>query len=131
MYSDPIADLLTRIRNANTLFKPRVEVPASKFKEAVVSLLIKEGYLKAYRIRVKGGKRVMEIVLKYSKKGERVITHLERVSKPGRRKYGGKDEIPRVLNGLGICVLSTSRGIRSGTEAKQVGQGGEILCHIW
>ena len=131
MYSDPIADLLTRIRNANVLFKPRIEVPTSRFREAVASLLVKEGYLKAYRVRVRTGRRMMEIFLKYSGEGEKVITRLERVSKPGRRKYVGKGEIPRILNGLGICVLSTPRGVLSGAEAKRVGQGGELLCYVW
>lgn len=131
MHSDPIADLLTRIRNGNIIFRPRVEVPASKFNEAVVSLLVKEGYLKGYRIRVRKGRSLMEIFLKYSEQGEKVITHLEKVSKPGQRKYVGKDEIPRVLNGLGICVLSTPRGVLSGAQAKRIGQGGELLCYVW
>ena len=131
MYSDPIADLLTRIRNANMLQRNRVEVPASNLKEAIVSLLVKEGYLKAYRVRAKENRRIIEVFLKYAPDGERVVTHLEKVSKAGRRVYVGKDDIPRVLNGLGLCVMSTSRGVMSGTEAKRSGQGGELLCYVW
>jgi len=131
MHTDPIADLLTRIRNANMLSQPSVEVLTSKLKENIVSVLEEEGYIKGYKVKFRGNRKVLEIFLKYSEDGERVITHLEKVSKPGRRRYVKKDEIPRVLNGLGICILSTSRGVFSGEKAKNLGIGGEILCYIW
>jgi len=131
MHTDPIADLLTRIRNANMLSQPSVEVLTSKLKENIVSVLEEEGYIKGYKVKFRGNRKVLEIFLKYSEDGERVITHLEKISKPGRRSYVRKDEIPRVLNGLGICILSTSRGVFSGEKAKNLGIGGEILCYIW
>jgi len=131
MHTDPIADLLTRIRNANMLSQPSVEVLTSKLKENIVSVLEEEGYIKGYKVKFRGNRKVLEIFLKYSEDGERVITHLEKISKPGRRRYVRKDEIPRVLNGLGICILSTSRGVFSGEKAKNLGIGGEILCYIW
>jgi len=131
MYTDPIADLLTRIRNANMLSRPSVEVLTSKLKENIVSVLKEEGYIKGYKTKFRGNRKVLEIFLKYSEDGERVITHLEKVSKPGRRRYVGKDEIPQVLNRLGICILSTPRGVLSGEKAKKLGVGGEILCYIW
>ena len=131
MQTDPIADLLTRIRNANAIYRESVEVPASKIKESIAKVLTREGYIKGYRVKVKEGKRFIELYLKYSRDKERVITHLERVSKPGRRVYVGKDEIPRVRRGLGICILSTPKGILTDKEARKEGVGGEILCYIW
>jgi len=131
MQTDPIADLLTRIRNANAIYRESVEVPASKIKESIAKVLTREGYIKGYRVKVKEGKRFIELYLKYSQDKERVITHLERVSKPGRRIYVGKDEIPRVRRGLGICILSTPKGILTDKEARKEGVGGEILCYIW
>lgn len=131
MQTDPIADLLTRIRNANAIYRESVEVPASKIKESIAKVLTREGYIKGYRVKVKEGKRFIELYLKYSQDKERVITHLERVSKPGRRIYVGKDEIPRVRRGLGICILSTPKGILTDKEARKEGVGGEVLCYIW
>ncbi|MCD6574197.1 30S ribosomal protein S8 [Candidatus Aerophobetes bacterium] len=131
MQTDPIADLLTRIRNANAIYRESVEVPASKIKESIAKVLTREGYIKGYRVKVKEGKRFIELYLKYSQDKERVITRLERVSKPGRRVYVGKDEIPRVRRGLGICILSTPKGILTDKEARKEGVGGEILCYIW
>jgi len=131
MQTDPIADLLTRIRNANAIYRESVEVPASKIKESIAKVLTREGYIKGYRVKVKEGKRFIELYLKYSQDKERVITHLERVSKPGRRIYAGKDEIPRVRRGLGICILSTPKGILTDKEARKEGVGGEVLCYIW
>ena len=131
MYTDSIADLLTRIRNANILSRPSVEVLTSKFKEDIVSVLKEEGYIKGYKVKLRKSRRVLEIFLKYSEDGEKVIIHLEKVSKPGRRRYVGKNEIPRILNRLGICILSTSRGVLSGEKAKKLGVGGELLCYVW
>ena len=132
MLTDPIADLLTRIRNANALSKAKVEVPSSNLKEAITRVLQREGFIKGHRVITAGGKkRILQIYLKYSENEDRIITHLERVSKPGKRRYVGKDEIPRVLNGLGICILSTPRGILTGEEARKTGVGGEILCNVW
>jgi len=131
MQTDPIADLLTRIRNANAIYRESVEVPASKIKESIAKVLTREGYIKGYRVKVKEGKRFIELYLKYSQDKERVITHLERVSKPGRRIYASKDEIPRVRRGLGICILSTPKGILTDKEARKEGVGGEVLCYIW
>ena len=132
MLTDPIADLLTRIRNANALSITKVELPSSNLKEAITRVLQKEGFIKGHRvITAEEKKRILQIYLKYSQEKERIITHLERVSKPGRRRYVRKDEIPRVLNGLGICILSTSRGILTGEEARRMGVGGEILCNVW
>jgi len=132
MLTDSIADLLTRIRNANALSKAKVEIPSSNLKEAITRVLQREGFIKGHRVITAGGKkRMLQIYLKYSENGDRIITHLERVSKPGKRRYVGKDEIPRVLNGLGICILSTPRGVLTGEEARKTGVGGEILCNVW
>jgi len=131
MLTDPIADMLTRIRNANMVSKPKVELPSSTMKEAIAAILKREGFVKNYKVETREGKKILQIYLKYSDNGQKVITHLERVSKPGRRKYVKRDEIPRVLNGLGICILSTSKGILTGEEARRLGVGGEVLCYIW
>jgi small subunit ribosomal protein S8 len=132
MLTDPIADLLTRIRNANDLSITKVELPSSSLKEAIVRVLQKEGFIKGHRvITARGKKRILQIYLKYSDEGEKIITHLERVSRPGRRRYLRKDEIPRVLNELGICIVSTPKGVLTGEEARRMGVGGEILCNVW
>ncbi|MFQ6066484.1 MAG: 30S ribosomal protein S8 [bacterium] len=132
MLTDPIADLLTRIRNANALSSTKVEVSSSNLKEAIARVLQKEGFIKGHRvITARGKKRVLQIYLKYSDEGEKIIKHLERVSRPGRRRFVRKDEIPWVLNGLGICILSTPKGVLTGEEARRMGVGGEILCQVW
>ena len=131
MHTDPIADLLTRIRNANILSQPSIEAPTSKLKENIVSVLKEEGYIRGYKVKFKEKRKVLEIFLKYSENGEKVITHLEKVSKPGRRMYVEKDKIPQVLNGLGICILSTSQGVLPGEKARKLGVGGEVLCYVW
>ncbi|TET64421.1 30S ribosomal protein S8 [Candidatus Aerophobetes bacterium] len=131
MLTDPIADLLTRIRNANILFKDRLEIPSSSLKEAIVAVLEREGFVRRYRVITRGKRKVLQIYLKRTSEGETVIAHLERISKPGRRMYVKKNEIPRVLNGMGICILSTPRGLLSGEEASRVGVGGEVLCYVW
>ena len=131
MLTDPIADFLTRIRNANILFKDRLEIPSSSLKEAIAAVLEREGFVRRYRVITRGKKKVLQIYLKRTSEGETVIAHLERISKPGRRMYVKKNEIPRVLNGMGICILSTPRGLLSGEEASRVGVGGEVLCYVW
>jgi len=131
MLTDPIADMLTRIRNANMVSNPEVELPSSNVKQAIAAVLKREAFIKSYRVETREGKKVLQIYLRYSDDAQKVITHLERVSKPGCRKYVNRDEIPRVLNGLGICILSTSRGIITGEEARRLGVGGEVLCYIW
>jgi len=131
MVNDPVADLLTRIRNANLIFKNKVKLPTSNFKEKIVSVFKKEGFIKGYNVIEKEQKKSLLIYLKYGNKGERVITHLERVSKPGRRVYVNKEKLPNLLGGLGVCILSTSKGIVTGKEARKLGVGGEMLCYIW
>ncbi len=131
MVTDPIADLLTRIRNANTARKEKVDVPASKMKQAIVDILKKEGYIRSYRIVDEKGHKVIRIFLKYGPKQEKVITRLERISRPSVRQYANKDNLPRVINGLGIAILSTSRGLMTDREARRQGIGGEILCKVW
>ena len=131
MLTDPIADFLTRIRNANILSKDRLEIPSSSLKEAIAAVLEREGFVRRYRVITRGKRKVLQIYLKRTSEGETVIAHLERISKPGRRMYVKKNEIPRVLNGMGICILSTPRGLLSGEEALRVGVGGEVLCYVW
>ena len=131
MLTDPIADLLTRIRNADILSKDRVEIPSSSLKEAIAAVLEREGFIRRHRVITRGKRKVLQIYLKRTSEGETVIAHLERISKPGRRMYVKKNEIPRVLNGMGICILSTPKGLLSGEEASRVGVGGEILCYVW
>ncbi|MEA3485645.1 MAG: 30S ribosomal protein S8 [Candidatus Aerophobetes bacterium] len=131
MLNDPIGDLLTRVRNANLLSISKVELPSSNMKEVIAHILKKEGFIRGYRVRSREKKKMLEIYLKYSDTGERTITHLERVSKPSRRKYVKKDEIPKVLNGAGICIISTPRGVVTSEEAQKLGIGGEVLCYIW
>ncbi len=129
--TDPIADLLTRIRNANIASKEKVDIPASKMKQSIIDLLKREGYIRSYRIVDDKGHKVIRVFMKYGTKQEKVITRLERVSKPSVRRYVNKDNIPRVINGLGIAIISTSRGIMTDRDARKQGIGGEILCKIW
>ena len=126
MMTDPIADMLTRIRNAHLALHKEVNVPRSKIKEAIASILKQEGYVED----VTTEDRTITIQLKYHQ-GKAAIAGLKRVSKPGRRKYVGVGEIPRVQNGLGICILSTSRGVMDGMSAREASVGGELLCEIW
>lgn len=129
--TDPIADMLTRIRNANEGFKESVEMPTSTFKVEIAKLLKQEGYITEYAI-VKGESYDTIVVnLKYGKDRQKVISGLKRISKPGRRIYANKDRIPRVLGGLGTSVLSTSKGLLTGREAEKLGVGGEVICFIW
>lgn len=130
--TDPIADMLTRIRNALTAKHDTVTVPASKVKVAIADILVREGYVKGYEIVENAVQNDILITLKYSPiKGQKVVTALERVSKPGLRVYAGVDDIPKVLNGMGIAILSTSKGILTDKEAKAQHVGGEVLAYVW
>ncbi|AIY82831.1 30S ribosomal protein S8 [Clostridium baratii] len=129
--TDPIADLLTRIRNANAVKHEVVEVPSSNVKKAVANILLQEGYIKEIDEYNDGVVPMLRIALKYGADNERVITGLKRISKPGLRVYCKKDETPRVLNGLGIAIISTSKGIMVDREARKNGVGGEVLCYVW
>ena len=130
--SDPIADMLTRIRNANTAKHDTVDVPASKIKLAIAEILLNEGYIKKYDVVQDGTFKTIKITLKYgADKSEKIITGLKRISKPGLRVYAGKDELPRVLGGLGIAIISTNKGIVTDKEARKLQVGGEVLAFVW
>ena len=132
MTSDPIADMLTRIRNANTAKHDTVDVPASKIKIAIAGILVDEGFIEKYDIIEDGNFKTMRITLKYgADKNEKIIKGIKRISKPGLRVYAGKDEIPSVLNGLGIVILSTNQGIITDKEARKLQVGGEVLAFVW
>lgn len=131
MYSDPIADMLTRIRNGLMVYKESVEVPASKFKEQIAQLLVREGYLKGLeRIEV-DGKPYLRLTLKYGPRREQVIKHIQRVSRPGRRVYVNAENVPVVRRGLGTAIISTSKGVLVDREARRLGVGGEVICEVW
>ena len=129
--TDPIADMLTRIRNANSAKHKTVDIPSSNMKKAIANILFKEGYITAFEEIEDSHQGVIRITLKYDEKGARVIDGLRRISKPGLRVYASKDELPRVLNGLGIALISTSKGIKTDKEARAEGLGGEVLAYIW
>ena len=130
--SDPIADMLTRIRNANTAKHDTGDVPSSKMKLAIANILVDEGYIAKYDIVEEGGFPVIRITLKYgADKNERVITGIKRISKPGLRVHAGKEDIPRVLGGLGVAILSTNKGVITDREARKLGVGGEVLAFVW
>ncbi|MCS6866447.1 MAG: 30S ribosomal protein S8 [Gemmataceae bacterium] len=151
MMTDPIADMLTRIRNANAIERPFVEMPATKLKVAIAKVLLEEGFILGYRTgkyvvtttetgtqkefqevdNLAEPKLILQVFLKYGPDGEKVIRHIERYSKPGRRVYQGYKEVKRVLDGLGIAILSTSKGVMSDRQARQQKVGGEILCTVW
>ncbi|WP_312650437.1 30S ribosomal protein S8 [Proteiniclasticum sp.] len=129
--TDPIADLLTRVRNANSARHEVVEVPSSKVKKAVANILLEEGYVKGIEEYNDGVVPMMRIALKYGSNKEKVITGLKRISKPGLRVYCKAEEVPKVLNGLGVAVISTSKGVLADREARKLGLGGEVICYIW
>ena len=129
--TDPIADMLTRIRNAGTAKHETVDVPASKMKISIAQILLDEGYIKGFQIIDDGTQGIIRITLKYLPGKQRVIQGLRRVSKPGLRVYAGADELPRVLNGLGIAIISTSKGVMTDKEARKAAIGGEVLAYIW
>ncbi len=130
--SDPIADMLTRIRNANTAKHDTVDVPASKMKLSIADILFKEGYIKGYDVEENGAVKTIVITLKYGKdKNEKVITGLKRISKPGLRVYASREELPKVLGGLGTAIISTNKGVVTDKEARALNVGGEVLAFIW
>jgi small subunit ribosomal protein S8 len=130
--TDPIADMLTRIRNANTAKHDTVDVPASKIKESIAKILLDEGYIKGYEILEDGVVKTIKITLKYgADKNQKVISGLKRISKPGLRVYAGIDNMPKVLGGLGIAIISTNKGILTDKQARDLNVGGEVLAYIW
>ena len=130
--SDPIADMLTRIRNANTAKHDTVDVPSSKMKLSIAQILLDEGYIKKFDIVEDGNFKTIRITLKYgADKNDKIITGIKRISKPGLRVYAGKDELPRVLGGLGIAIISTNQGVITDKEARKLNVGGEVLAFVW
>ncbi len=129
--TDPIADFLTRIRNANMVFMDKVEIPASRTKKGLAEILKEEGFIKDVEYIEDGKQGVIRVYLKYGANREKVINGLKRISKPGLRVYVGKDELPKVLGGLGIAIISTSKGLMVDRKARKEGLGGEVLCYVW
>lgn len=129
--TDPIADMLTRIRNANVVKHETVDVPASNIKKELSRILLEEGFIRGYDVIEDGKQGIIRIQLKYGQTGERVISGLKRISKPGMRVYAANQEIPKVLNGLGISIISTSKGILTDKQARKENVGGEVICYVW
>ena len=129
--TDPIADMLTRVRNANMVKHETVDVPASNMKKELSRILLEECFIRGYDVIEDGKQGIIRIQLKYGQMSERVITGLKRISKPGMRVYAAKDEVPKVLNGLGISIISTSKGILTDKQARKEGVGGEVICYVW
>ncbi|MBI5142927.1 MAG: 30S ribosomal protein S8 [Nitrospirae bacterium] len=131
MLTDPIADMLTRLRNANGVRQEKVDIPASRLKLEIAKILKEEGYIKGYKVLKDKKQGVLRISLKYGPTNERVITGLKRVSTPGRRMYVGKEKLPRVMGGLGTSIISTSKGVKSDKICRLEGVGGEVICYVW
>ena len=129
--TDPVADMLTRIRNANTAGHAAVDIPASKIKKNIAEILLKEGYIKGFEVEEAQPQNIIHIEMKYGPSKARVITGIKRISKPGLKVYAKKDELPKVLNGLGIAIISTSNGLITDKEARKLGVGGEVICYVW
>lgn len=129
--TDPIADMLTRIRNANVVKHETVDVPASNIKKELARILLEEGFVRGYDVIEDGKQGIIRVQLKYAQTGERVITGLKRISKPGMRVYAANHDIPKVLNGLGISIISTSKGILTDRQARKENVGGEVICYVW
>ena len=129
--TDPIADMLTRIRNANTVGHETVEIPASKMKKSIAQILLDEGYITGYEVIEDGKQGIIKVTMKYGANKERVITGIKKISKPGLKVYAKAEDVPRVLGGLGIAIVSTSKGIVSDKEARKLGVGGEVICYVW
>ena len=130
--SDPIADMLTRIRNANTAKHDTVDVPSSKMKLAIADILVKEGFIKKYDVVEDGNFKTIRITLKYGKdKNEKIISGIQRISKPGLRIYANKEDMPKVLGGLGVAIISTNQGVITDKQARELGVGGEVLAFVW
>jgi small subunit ribosomal protein S8 len=131
MVTDPIADMLTRIRNANVVKMDTVDIPASNMKKSIADILYNEGFIESYEMVDDSKQGVIRVKMKYGLERERVISGLKRISKPGLRVYARRDQVPKVLGGLGIAILSTSKGVITDKKARQKGVGGEVLCYIW
>ena len=129
--TDPIADMLSRVRNASTAMHPDVSIPASKLKENIAQILTEEGYVEGYELISDNGHRIIRIRLRYSEERERAISGIRRVSTPGRRIYKGATELPRVLGGLGVAIISTSKGVMTDRQARRARVGGEVLAYVW
>ena len=129
--TDPVADMLTRIRNANTAGHADVEIPASKIKKNIAEILLKEGYIKGYEIVENPPQDMIKVQMKYGPDKAKVITGIKRISKPGLKVYAKKDEVPKVLGGLGIAIISTSSGLITDKQARELGVGGEVICYVW
>ncbi len=129
--SDPIADMLTRIRNANIVRHVTVDIPLSNMKKSMAQILLDEGYIKSYDVIDDGGQGMIRVVMKYAPNKQKVITGLKRISKPGLRVYATNEDIPKVLGGLGIAMISTSKGVMTDKKARLEGVGGEVLCYVW
>ena len=129
--TDPVADMLTRIRNANTAGHAEVDVPASKIKKNIAEILLKEGYMKGFEVVETEPQDVIKIEMKYGAGKQRVISGIKRISKPGLKVYAKKDEVPKVLGGLGIAIISTSSGLITDKQARELGVGGEVVCYVW
>jgi len=129
--TDPLADMLTRIRNANAVKHESVDIPASNIKKEVARILLEEGFVKSFDVIEDGKQGIIRIQLKYSRENEKVITGIKRISKPGLRVYAGRDDVPRVLGGLGIAIISTSSGLLTDKKARENGIGGEVIAYVW
>ena len=129
--TDPIADMLTRIRNANTVGHDTVDIPASKMKKSIAGILTEEGYIKGFEVIEDNKQGIIRVQMKYGPDKERVITGIKKISKPGLKVYAKADEVPSVLGGLGIAIISTSNGVISDKEARKLGVGGEVICYVW
>lgn len=129
--TDPVADMLTRIRNANVAHHDTVDVPCSKMKKSIAEILLAEGYIKNFEIIENGPQATIHIEMKYGAGKEKVISGIKKISKPGLKVYAKKDEVPKVLGGLGVAIISTSNGIISDKEARKLGVGGEVICYVW
>jgi small subunit ribosomal protein S8 len=131
MMTDPIADMLTRIRNANSAKHDSVDIPASKIKKEIARILLDEGFIKGFDVIDDGKQGIIRVDLKYGKNGEKTISGIKRISKPGLKVYAKSDELPRVLGGLGIAIVSTSKGMMTDRQARKENVGGEVICYIW
>lgn len=129
--TDPIADMLTRVRNASSVQHDTVDIPASNIKKEIARILLEEGYIKGYDVIEDGKQGLIRMQLKYGKNGEKVITGIKKISKPGMRVYADRNNVPKVLNGIGISVISTSKGIVTDKQARELGVGGEVICYVW
>ena len=129
--TDPIADMLTRVRNASSVQHDTVDIPASNIKKEIARILLEEGYIKGYDVIKDGKQGLIRMQLKYGKNGEKVITGIKKISKPGMRVYADRNNVPKVLNGIGISVISTSKGIVTDKQARELGVGGEVICYVW